>query len=163
MKFIFNLYRASSKSKVVPKQKKLILNSNDRMHPQQKAEFVRKLRELSHDLVLTQVGGPTKVVKKITTKKGISKTRYLTQLVTPRYDKNKRCEATLTVFTPTQREGDTDNLQPTMKALMDGLTDANLWPDDNNKIVKFTKYQHGGISGHKGYRLEVDIDEAKES
>ncbi len=43
MKFIFNLYRASSKSKVVPKQDKLILNSNDRMHFHQKAKIVEQI------------------------------------------------------------------------------------------------------------------------
>ncbi|ANT43827.1 hypothetical protein DS98103_20 [Lactococcus phage 98103] len=37
---------------------------------------------------------------------------------------------------------------------MDGFTQAGLWSDDNHEVVKFTKYQYGGISGKKTYRLE---------
>ncbi|WP_035002093.1 hypothetical protein [Lactococcus garvieae] len=69
------------------------------------------------------------------------------------------CGVTLTVYTPTKRRSDPDNLQPTLKALMDGFTESKLWTDDNHEVVKFTKYQFGGLSGHNGYRLEVDVEE----
>lgn len=159
MKFVFELYRASSKSKNIPKAKKLILNSNDNMHPQQKAKFVGKLRALAHAQAISQVVGDTKIVKQVSGRKGKGKTSYLTQFVTPQYDKHKPCGVVLTMFPPTNRRSDPDNLQPTLKAFMDGLTDANFWPDDNHEIVKFTKYQYGGLSGSKGYRLEIEISE----
>lgn len=159
MKFVFELYRASSRAKNIPKEKKLILNSNDNMHPQQKAKIVEKLRALAYDRAISQVSGNTKLVKKVSCRKGKSKTSYLIQFVTPSYDKQRPCGVVLTMFPPTRRSSDPDNLQPTLKALMDGLTDANFWPDDNHEIVKFTKYQYGGLSGNKGYRLEIEISE----
>lgn len=159
MKFIFELYRASSKAKDIPASKKLILNSNDNWHPQQKAKFVEKLKDLSSAAAIRQDGGKTQLVKKVTTRKGKTKTKFITQLVIPRYGKSKTCTATLTVFTPSNRKSDPDNLQPTMKAIMDGFTEAGLWPDDNHEVVKYTKYQYGGLSGTKAYRLEVDIED----
>lgn len=137
MKFIFNLYRATSKSKVVPKQKKLILNSNDRMHFHQKAKAVDGLKKLADREVFKQF--------------------IPSQL--PVFGDCRPCGVTLTVYTPTKRRSDPDNLQPTLKALMDGFTESRLWTDDNHEVVKFTKYQFGGLSGHNGYRLEVDVEE----
>lgn len=138
MKFIFNLYRATSKSKVVPKQKKLILNSNDRMHFHQKAKVIQELKRLAFN----QVQNPLNNLEKL-----------------PIFNTASPCGVTLTVYTPTKRRSDPDNLQPTLKALMDGFTESRLWTDDNHEVVKFTKYQFGGLSGHNGYRLEVDVEE----
>lgn len=138
MKFIFNLYRATSKSKVVPKQKKLILNSNDRMHFHQKAKVTQELKRLAFN----QVQNPLNNLEKL-----------------PIFNTAIPCGVTLTVYTPTKRRSDPDNLQPTLKALMDGFTESRLWTDDNHEVVKFTKYQFGGLSGHNGYRLEVDVEE----
>ena len=137
MKFTFELYRASSKSKDVPRDKKLILNSNDRMHFHQKAKVIEALKMKASDEVFKQL--------------------LPTQL--PVFGDMRPCGVTLTVFTPTKRRSDPDNLQPTLKAIMDGLTESLFWTDDNHEIVKFTKYQFGGLSGSKAYRLEVDIDE----
>lgn len=140
MKFEFELYRATSKSKEVPKNKKLILNSNDRMHFHQKAKAIQELKRLAFN----KVRNPLNSLEKL-----------------PLFDKQRPCGVTLTVFTPTKRRSDPDNLQPTLKALMDGFTESNLWTDDNHEVVKFTKYQFGGLSGGKAYRLEVEIEECK--
>ncbi|MGX9824540.1 hypothetical protein ACVVIB_08555 [Lactococcus lactis] len=141
MKFEFELYRALSKSKNAPKSMKLILNSNDRMDFHQKAKFVAKLK------VLAQV----EVKKRFTAE--------IKEAMLPIFTKDKWCCVTLTVFTPTNRKSDPDNLQPTLKAIMDGFTEAGLWSDDNHEVVKYTKYQYGGLSGTKAYRLEVDIED----
>lgn len=138
MKFEFELYRAISKSKDVPKSKKLILNSNDRMHFHQKAKAIQELKRITFN----QVRNPLNSLEKL-----------------PLFDCTRTCSVTLTVFTPTKRRSDPDNLQPTLKAIMDGFTEAGLWSDDNHEVVKFTKYQYGGLSGTKAYRLEVDIEE----
>lgn len=144
MKFIFNLYRASSKSKVVPKQDKLILNSNDRMHFHQKAKIVEQLKLRAKNAVV---------------KSAVGIYDHKWRLVQPIFTPDNICGVTLTVYTPTKRRSDPDNLQPTLKALMDGFTESRLWTDDNHEVVKFTKYQFGGLSGHNGYRLEVDVEE----
>ena len=141
VKFEFELGRALSKSNNIPKIKKLILNSNDRMDYRQKAKFVSKLKQLAN----------VEVNKRFSSKE---KTTYF-----PIYNKRKSCTVTLTVFTPDKRKSDPDNLQPTLKAIMDGFTQAGLWSDDNHEVVKFTKYQYGGLSGTKAYRLEVDIED----
>lgn len=149
MKFTFKLYRATSKSKDVPKSEKLILNSNDRMHFHQKAQIVSKLRQLAKcevdNIGLYDSGNWN--LRKYDLKKSFSATNP--------------CGVTLTVFTPTNRRSDPDNLQPTLKAIMDGFTEASLWTDDNHHVVKYTKYQFGGLSGTKAYRLEVDVEEIR--
>ena len=146
MKFTFKLYRATSKSKDVPRSQKLILNSNDRMHFHQKAQIVSKLRQLAkcevENIILLDFGDENNNVN-----------------VKNHFSENNPCGVTLTVFTPTNRRSDPDNLQPTLKAIMDGFTEASLWTDDNHHVVKYTKYQFGGLSGTKAYRLEVDVEE----
>ena len=143
MKFSFELYRATSKSKDVPRHKKLILNSNDRMHFHQKAQIVEKLKATAKNEVAKHADGVF---------------NHKWELKEPIFSSNVPCGVTLTVFTPTKRRSDPDNLQPTLKALMDGFTDVGLWSDDNHEVVKFTKYQFGGLSGNKAYRLEVEIE-----
>ncbi|KZK36751.1 hypothetical protein P7266_1770 [Lactococcus cremoris] len=138
MKFTFELYRASSKSKDVPRSKKLILNSNDRMHFHQKAKVVQELKRLAYN----QIHNPLNSLDLL-----------------PLFNVTRPCGVTLTVYTPTKRRSDPDNLQPTLKAIMDGFTESSLWTDDNHEVVKFTKYQYGGLSGCKAYRLEVDVEE----
>lgn len=134
MKLAFELYRATSKADV-GKNKKLILNSNDRLHFQQKAKIVRFLRLESHLKVMAHFQG-----------KGFIG-----------FDNQKPCTVTVTVFSPTKRRIDPDNFQPTVKALMDGITDSGLWTDDSHEIVKWVKYQFGGTSGNKAYRIELEI------
>ncbi|MFS9171280.1 hypothetical protein QM857_04205 [Streptococcus infantis] len=52
---------------------------------------------------------------------------------------------------------------PTSKALLDGLTDAKFWTDDNYHVIKSTDFRHGGKSGNKKYRIELEITEWKEA
>ena len=33
------------------------------------------------------------------------------------------------------------------QALLDGLTDAEIWTDDNFNIIKRVSFEHGGLSG----------------
>ncbi|MGJ9487090.1 hypothetical protein ACRQFN_09305 [Actinotignum sp. GS-2025e] len=44
---------------------------------------------------------------------------------------------------PTAGKADPPNAAPTVKALLDGLTDAELWPDDDSKHVARTSYERG--------------------
>lgn len=38
-------------------------------------------------------------------------------------------------WSPLSRKRDAANLAPTLKACLDGFTDAGLWPDDNDEFV----------------------------
>lgn len=45
------------------------------------------------------------------------------------------------------------------KALLDGLTDAEFWSDDNYNIIKEVSFSHGGKSGTEKYKIKLEITE----
>lgn len=70
--------------------------------------------------------------------------------------------AKVTVITapPTRRRMDPPNLWPTAKAILDGLTDASWWSDDDFKHVVETSFRYGGLSGAKDtFKITVQIEE----
>ncbi|VPO69592.1 phage Holliday junction resolvase [Streptococcus pneumoniae] len=72
------------------------------------------------------------------------------------------CEVTVTIYSPTKSKLDPPNLYPTVKAIIDGMTDAGIWTDDNHKVIKKLSFVYGGLSEEKGhYRLEFDIEEVE--
>ena len=75
------------------------------------------------------------------------------------YTEDKPCEVRVIVYAPTKRKYDPPNWSPTTKALLDGLTDAEIWTDDNINIIKRVSFEHGGLSGNKNYRIELNIHE----
>lgn len=79
--------------------------------------------------------------------------------ITPVYSPDKPCTVAVTVYAPTRRRLDPPNPYPTVKALIDGLTDANLWPDDNHEVIKMMSFQYGGMSGESGkFKIVLDIE-----
>ena len=82
--------------------------------------------------------------------------------IKPVYSPDKPCKVLVTVYAPTRRRLDPPNLYPTVKALIDGLTDANLWPDDNHEVIKMMSFQYGGLSGESGkFKIVLDIEGAR--
>lgn len=114
-----------------------MISANDRLHYQQKGKITRFLRELAHyegmNVLKDYFGLP--------------------------YTENKPCEVRVIVYAPTKRKYDPPNWSPTTKALLDGLTDAEIWTDDNFNIIKRVSFEHGGLSGTKNYRIELNIHE----
>lgn len=161
MKFTFELYRATSKVKSIPRKEKLMLNSNDRLVPMAKATAVDKLKDKAAAEVINSFPDIPKIHALIKTKKrnGDIKIKNIIKLMSPMFDNRKPVGVTVTVYSPTNKRCDPDNFQPTAKALMDGFTESGFWTDDNHEVVRFTKYQYGGLSGCKAYRLEVDVEE----
>ena len=135
MKFIFELSHKRSGQEMI--------TSNDRLHFAVKAKMTAYLRYLASLEVKRQFDKFKPVFNKTL------------------FDKKHPCGVTITVLSPTNRRFDADNVQPTAKALMDGMTDAGLWTDDNNKVVKFTKYQYGGLSGTDKFRLILNVEAMK--
>lgn len=66
----------------------------------------------------------------------------------------------VTVCAPTRRRMDPPNFYPTVKALIDGLTDAAWWEDDNFSQLLEMSFRYGGLSGKDNtFTLIVDIEE----
>ena len=42
------------------------------------------------------------------------------------------------------------------------MTDAKIWTDDNYNVIVSTEFMHGGKSGNKNYRIELEIYEYHE-
>lgn len=75
------------------------------------------------------------------------------------FSPKKPCKITITVFAPTSRRMDPPNWYPTVKAIIDGMTAANFWTDDDYTVIKAMTFQYGGKSGHKNYILDFLIEE----
>lgn len=85
-----------------------LLNMNDRLHWRKKAAVVRKWRYAAYLAALAAK-------------------------VQPRTGRTL-VKVTLPIRTPNTRR-DPSNFAPTVKALIDGLTDAGVWPDDHSGWV----------------------------
>lgn len=67
---------------------------------------------------------------------------------------------TITVMTPTKRRTDPPNFYPTVKHLIDGLTDASWWEDDSFGEMDSMTFRYGGVSPvPKHYIFVLDIKE----
>lgn len=118
-------------------QRSQMLNANDRLHHQKKAKVTKFLRQLAKyegkNILYDYFGLP--------------------------FSEGKPCVVRVIVFAPTNRRYDPPNWSPTTKALLDGLTDAKIWTDDNYNVIKRTSFEHGGKSGDKDYRIVLEIEE----
>ena len=71
-----------------------------------------------------------------------------------------RFKVTVEVFPPTRRRLDPPNLYPTVKHLIDGLTDAKLWEDDDWKHMESMTFKYGGWSEIKNtFLIKFHIEE----
>mgnify|MGYP000847964424 FL=1 len=65
-------------------------------------------------------------------------------------EKFKHYDVDVLIYPPTRRRFDPPNLYPTVKHLIDGLTDSKLWEDDDWKHLNKMSFAYGGnISGTK--------------
>lgn len=63
------------------------------------------------------------------------------------------------IHSPTKRGGDIDGPAPTVKALIDGLVDAGVLPDDSPKHLKFLTHSRGQPTGKPGqYAITLRVD-----
>jgi len=129
MKFEFVLHRT--------KQKRELLNSNDRLHFHQHAQITHRLRSIACREV----------------KEWYQKNDEPFEA----FHNGNPCTVKVIVYSPTKRRLDPPNIYPTVKALIDGFTDGGLWVDDNHEVIKSMSFEYGGLSGSKAYRIELDI------
>lgn len=94
-----------------------IITANDTLNRFERAAIVKRLRGISK-------------AKTLEAMKSNNITEYITDvditIQTTAFDKRRR---------------DAMNLAPTFKALIDGMTDANLWTDDNDNIINSIKIE----------------------
>lgn len=115
------------------KQKKEMISSNDRLHFRKQANITKFLRQLAK---LKASGSSVS------------------------YSPKKPCKVSVAVFSPTRRRLDPPNFYPTIKAILDGFTDAGVWTDDNHEVIKSLSFEYGGLSGIKNmYKLVINIEE----
>lgn len=118
------------------KRKKEMLNANDRMNWARKAKITAYLRQIG--------------------RLNVPKGKYVT------HTKNRPCGLVVTIYAPTKRRMDPPNFYPTVKALIDGMTDAGIWTDDSHEVIKFMTFEYGGLSGLKDkYRVEIEVEEVE--
>lgn len=111
-----------------------ILQSNQRLHYHIKAARTRYLRSLARDTGLAlahQLNAPFE--------------HYAVNVV---------------VSPPTARRFDPPNIYPTAKALIDGLTDAAWWEDDDFRHLVETSFRYGGKTGvPKTFHIDLHVTE----
>lgn len=130
--FTFELQRKSGNKGI--KGGNQMISTNDRMHPIVKSQISRYLRELAKEAVLSE---------------GMNET----------YSPEKPCNVTLVVYPPTKRRMDPHNWAITLKALIDGMTDAGLFTDDDYHVIDTVSFTHGkDISHSKKYHLHVIVE-----
>lgn len=74
-----------------------------------------------------------------------------------------RCTVTVTVAYPLNQRADPANTSPVVKALLDGLTDAGFWPDDDSEHVVAVTYRRDPEKSRRGtHKVTLTITEADE-
>lgn len=89
------------------------------------------------------------------------RTRWIRQAAThaaktqrvPRY---RAADVTAYIAYPRNNRADPDNAHPTVKAAIDGLVDAGIFPDDDSEHVTGTTYRRDAPTGRTGiYRVRL--------
>ena len=79
------------------------------------------------------------------------------------FHEKHRCDVYVVIYPPKRFKYDPPNYEPTSKALIDGLTDAGIWNDDNYNVIRRTSFEHGGLSGDtKTWKVELVVKELTE-
>lgn len=110
-------------------EKKDVLTSNQRLHYKERARKVKKLRDLARD---TYTGGQVADVR-------------------------SPVKLTCRVSQDTRRRFDPPNFYPTIKALVDGLTDAGAWIDDDLRHIPAMEFTgaYDASKGHTRFTIEA--------
>lgn len=129
----YELNRSSGKNSSLAKGNEMI-SSNDRLHHIVKSQITRHLREIAGE------------------------TDFLADHdEVPRYTPENKCFIVVVVNPPTNRRMDSPNWYPTVKALIDGLSDAGIFEDDDDSVITSVTFIRGQKTDNKKYRLDLHI------
>lgn len=110
--------------------RKILLNANVSYHYRDKANRAKALRTLAKEIGETYP------------------------------NKHEYFKITAHIFPPTRRRLDPPNLYPTVKHIIDGLTDAKIWEDDDWTHMESMTFKYGGLSGSKDtFLIKLEITE----
>lgn len=137
---VFDLMRYTAKSMSLKSGNEMI-SANDRLNFHIRAELVAHLRQLGNVEARQYVGD-------------LKKGSFL-------FSKQKPCHVIVQVCAPSKRHMDTPNWYPTIKPLIDGLTDMGMFEDDNDEIITSITFMPGPKSGTKKYRFILEIREGR--
>lgn len=110
-------------------EKTAVLTSNQRLHYKERARKVKKLRDLAKE---SYTGGKVADVR-------------------------SPVKLTCCVSQDTRRRFDPPNFYPTIKALVDGLTDAGAWLDDDLRHIPVMEFTgaYSAPKGHTSFTVEA--------
>ena len=109
----------------------LFMNANGRLHHYQRANMTKQLRELAYWKAKAARG------------KGLGEPPY---------------HVTCIIELDTARRFDPPNAYPTIKALVDGMTDAGVWTDDNSDVIEAMTFRRGAGKAKKGFkRVTIEV------
>ncbi len=134
--FSYELNRSTAKGRALRGGNEMI-SSNDRLNPHVKAELTAHLRKLSTEVAVRTYEHPERIM----------------------FSEKHSCHIGVIVYPPSRRRMDAPNWYPTVKALIDGLTDAGVFEDDNNKVIRSMTFIPGSVTANKKYKIEIIIRE----
>lgn len=136
MKFVYELQRSTLENGCICGGNEMI-NMNDRIHPHIRAGLTAHLRNISMETAIKTYGHREQSL----------------------FSDMHPCHIGIIIHPPTKRKMDAMNWYPTVKALIDGLTDAGIFEDDNDSVITSTTFLSGPVNSNKKYRIEIDIRE----
>jgi len=94
-----------------------------------------------------------------------NRTAYLRELAATSCHQARRFKEPVhivaTVSTPTNSRFDPPNAAPTVKALIDGIVDAGVIPDDDHEHVPRVSFERGPKTGKRGrYKITLTLEPA---
>lgn len=101
---------------------------------------------------------PSRYEKAARTKALREKARLLGQVHASRQKITARTRVVFIYEFPRGGRRDAANWHPTTKALMDGLVDAGLWPDDSNRYVEGPDNRIGPPTGDAWKRVRIWLE-----
>lgn len=131
----FELGRSSKGSQNLNTGNEMI-NANDRMHFHIRSELTEHLRSLANVEARQQVGDLTD--EKI-------------------FSEEHPCYVIVHIAPPTNRRMDPPNWYPTVKALIDGLTDMGMFSDDNKNIITGFIFLDEPKTETGKYRIDLEL------
>lgn len=130
----YELNRSSGKKSSLAKGNEMI-SSNDRLHHMVKAELTNHLRAMARETDFSEYDE------------------------IPTFSMDRKCHVIAIIHPPTNRRMDAPNWYPTVKALIDGLTDAGVFEDDNNMVITSLTFVPGQKTNNKKYKIDLHIRE----
>lgn len=141
-KFVFDLQRKTGK-KIYLKHGNEMISANDRLHHIPKNDITSHLREL---------GGL--FGQKFKRQNNIKGEDFV-------YTKQRPCHIVVVINPPSARRMDAPNWYPTIKGLVDGMTDAGIFSDDNDEVVQSITFIPGEKTADGKYLIELNLIKGK--